>query len=179
MKKNTKKELTQEEMEALELLQKSQQKKGQQLRIDIENGEIKEVNEIKDFLRVTTDNPQEKYKIYYEGIGKVLKKYLPKGPAFKEERNLIYDEKNIFLNLGRKKSDNNGIRKSDGRMTYQPVMSEMLNIISEWASTSQNPFNLYTKLYELNDKHNYGHENYDKTKHSSNYQVLLKKKDSE
>jgi hypothetical protein len=177
MKKDTKKVLSKEELEALEILQKSQQKKGKQLRVDIAKGELKEVNEIKEILKGNTENPEEKYNLYYKGIGRILKKYLPAGKEFKEERDLIYDEKNIFLNRGKKKSDSDtGVRGSDGRMTYQPVMGEILDIVSEWASTSQNPFDLYTNLYNLNDKHNYGHENYDKTKKSSKYQVKLTKK---
>ena len=90
-------------------------------------------------------------------------KYLPKGKEFKEARQLIYDEKNVFLNRGKKKSDNDGIRKSDGRMTYQEFMNEMLDLITMWASQSQNPIDLYNMLYDLNEKHNYGHEIYDKT----------------
>jgi hypothetical protein len=176
MAKKVAKVLTKEKLEALELLQKTQQKKGRQLRIDITQGDIKEVNEIREILKGNADNPEEKYNIYYKGIGRILKRYLPKGPEFKEDRDLIYDEKNIFLNRGKKKSDNeNGIRKSDGRMTYQPVMGEILDIISEWASNSQNPFDLYNSLYDLNEKHNYGHENYDKTKMSSRFQKKLKK----
>ncbi len=178
MAKKVTKKVTKEDLEALELLQKTQQKKGRQLRVDIAQGDIKEVNEIKEILRGNAENPEEKYNLYYKGIGRILKRYLPKGPEFKADRDLIYDEKNIFLNRGKKKSDNpNGIRKSDGRMTYQPVMGEILDVISEWASTSQNPFDLYNSLYDLNDKHNYGHENYDKTAKSSIYQKKLKKGD--
>ena len=36
--------------------------------------------------------------------------YLPKGKEFQEVRQIIYDEKNIFLNAGKRKSDNDGIR---------------------------------------------------------------------
>jgi len=89
--------------------------------------------------------------------------YLPKGKKFKEVRDIIYDEKNIFLNLGNRKSDNKGIRKSDGRMTFQPTMNEILDIIVKWVGDSQNPFNLYREFFELNEKHGYGHEEYDKT----------------
>ncbi|MFD0699605.1 hypothetical protein [Myroides pelagicus] len=76
-------------------------------------------------------------------------------------RDIIYDEKNVFLNLGKKKSDNKAIRKSDGKMTYQPVMNEILDIIIKWVGDSQNPFDLYRDFYELNEKHNYGNEVYD------------------
>lgn len=176
MKQDEKKILTPQETEAAEILQRSQQKQGRQLRVDIDKGEMKEVNEIREILKSNTENPEEKYNIYYNGIGKILKRYLPKGKEFKEQRDLIYDEKNIFLNRGKKKSDSkNGVRHSDGRMTYQPVMGEILDIISLWASTSQNPFDLFTDLYNLNDKYNYGHENYDKTKMESQFQKILTK----
>ena len=55
------------------------------------------------------------------------------------------------------------VRGSDGRMTFQPVMNEMVDIIINWVSTSQNPFTLYNILYELNEKNGYGHEAYDDT----------------
>ncbi|WP_206513713.1 hypothetical protein [Pseudoflavitalea rhizosphaerae] len=97
------------------------------------------------------------------GIQKVMMTYLPKGKSFKEARDIIYDEKNVFLNLGKKKSDNNGIRGSDGRMTYQPVMNEMVDLLVKWVAESQNPFKLYNMLYDLNEKHGYGHELYDST----------------
>lgn len=72
-------------------------------------------------------------------------------------------KKIFFLIEVRKKSDNNGIRKSDGRMTYQPIMNEMLDLVIRWVSESQNPTDLYKTLYGLNEKHGYGHEDYDKT----------------
>jgi hypothetical protein len=58
-------------------------------------------------------------------------------------------------------------------MTFQPVMNEMVDIIINWVSTSQNPFNLYTALYELNEKHGYGHEVYDGT--TLNYASAMRK----
>ncbi len=67
------------------------------------------------------------------------------------------------MSLGKKKSDNKGIRKGDGRMTFQSKMNEMLDIIVKWVSESQNPFVLYKMLYNLNDKMGYGHEVYDET----------------
>ena len=98
-----------------------------------------------------------------KGIRKLLIDYLPKGIEFKEVRRIIYDEKNIFLNLGKRKSDNKGVRGSDGRMTYQPVMNEILDIIVTWVAESQNPFDIYRAFYELNNKHGYLHEEYDDT----------------
>lgn len=155
--------LSQADLERLELLQKANEKVGKQLSINSDTGNIEEINELRELIGKEFDNPEEKYRIYYIGIRKLLMDFLPKGKDFKEVRDIIYDEKNIFLNLGKRKSDNNGVRKSDGRMTYQPVMNEILDIVVQWVGESQNPFDIYRAFYELNEKHGYGHEEYDKS----------------
>lgn len=163
--KNTKKreELSAADLERLELLQKANEKTGRQLSINVDSGNLEEINELRQLVGKEFENPEEKYNIYYRGIRKLLMDFLPKGKEFKEVRDIIYDEKNIFLNLGKKKSDNNGIRLSDGRMTFQPVMNEILDIIISWVANSQNPFDIYRQFYELNERHEYGHEQYDGT----------------
>ena len=166
-----KKNLSELDLERLELLQKAHEKKGTQLRIDISQGELNEFDEIREIINKDFENPEKKYDLYYKGIRKILMDYLPKGKEYESGRQLIYDEKNIFLNVGKKKSDNNGIRKSDGRMTYQGNMKEMLDLIVDWVSTSQNPNDLYFMIYDLNEKHGYGHENYDST--SSEFQKAV------
>lgn len=168
--------LSEKDLERLEMLQGARKKQGKQLRINVEKGSIEEIDEMRALLKKKTENPEEKYKMYYLGMTNLLRKYLPKGQEFKEGRQLIYDEKNVFLNLGKKKSDNNGIRKSDGRMTYQAKMGEMLDVITKWVSSSQNPTDLFNELYELNEKYGYGHENYDRTKKESRNQKKLPKK---
>ena len=156
-------ELSESDIERLELLQKANEKVGKQLSIDSEKGKLVEVDELRELIGKEFENPEEKYNIYYKGIRNLLMAYLPKGKEFKEVRDIIYDEKNIFLNLGKRKSDNNGIRGGDGRMTFQPVMNEILDIIVTWVAKSQNPFDIYRSFYELNEKHSYGHEEYDKS----------------
>ncbi|KAF2332919.1 hypothetical protein [Flavobacterium ginsenosidimutans] len=155
--------LSQADLERFELLQKANEKVGKQLTINSESGNLEEFNELKELIDKDFENPEEKYNLYYRGIRKLLIDFLPKGKDYKQIRNIIYDEKNVFLNLGKKKSDNNGTRKSDGRMTYQPVMNEILDIIVNWVGESQNPFDIYRDFYELNEKYNYGHEDYDKS----------------
>jgi hypothetical protein len=155
--------LSQTDLERLELLQKANEKTGKQLTINLETGTLEEFDELKQLVGKEFENPEEKYQIYYNGIRKLLMDFLPKGKNYKQLREIIYDEKNVFLNLGKKKSDNNGIRKSDGRMTYQPIMNEILEIIINWVGESQNPFDLYRDFYELNEKYKYGHEIYDNT----------------
>ncbi len=162
-KKDIKKQegLSQSDMERLELLQKANEKTGKQLTINSETGSLEEFDELRQLVGKEFENPEEKYQLYYNGIRRLLMDFLPKGKDYKQLRDIIYDEKNVFLNLGKKKSDNNGIRKSDGRMTYQPVMNEILEIIIIWVGESQNPFDLYRDFYNLNEKHGYGHEQYD------------------
>ena len=118
-KKNVKEEsvLSAEDLERMELLRQVHEKSGRQLQIDVTTGSLKEIDELKELLGKKIDNPDEKYNIYYKGIRNILMQYLPKGDEFREARQIIYDEKNIFLNSGKKKSDNDGIRGSDGRMT--------------------------------------------------------------
>jgi len=163
--KNLKKQVnfSEADLERLELLQKANEKVGKQLTISSEIGNLEEIDELKQLIGKEFENPEEKYNVYYKGIRKLLIDYLPKGLKFKEVRDIIYDEKNIFLNSGKRKSDNNGIRKSDGRMTFQPVMNEILDIIVQWVADSQNPFVIYRNFYELNEKYGYGHEEYDKS----------------
>jgi hypothetical protein len=151
------------DLERLEILQKSNEKIGKQLSINSETGNLEEVDELRRLIGKEFENPEEKYNVYYKGIRKLLMDYLPKGTEYKEIRNIIYDEKNIFLNNGKRKSDNNGTRLSDGRMTFQTNMNEILDIIVTWISDSQNPFELYRLFYDLNEKLGYGHEQYDKS----------------
>lgn len=155
--------LSPEDIERMELLMKANEKVGKQLTISSETGSLEEIDELKAILAKDFENPEEKYNVYYNGIRRLLIDNLPKGKEFKEVRDIIYDEKNIFLNLGKRKSDHNGIRKSDGRMTYQPVMNEILDIIVVWVAESRNPFDIYKRCYQLNEKNEYGHEEYDES----------------
>ncbi|MHA7129236.1 hypothetical protein [Algoriphagus namhaensis] len=154
-------ELSESDLERLELLQRAHEKKGKQLRISGETGSLEEIDELKQLVGRQLESPEEKYNIYYKGIRKLLIDHLPKGEDAKQMREIIYDEKNIFLNLGKRKSDNKGVRGSDGRMTFQPVMNEMLDLVISWVGGSQNPFQLYKELYLLNERHRYPHEEYD------------------
>ncbi|WP_158860237.1 hypothetical protein [Lunatibacter salilacus] len=167
MKDNNKKEdkkvekLSEADLERMELLRRSYEKKGKQLTISSTTGSLQEIDELKQIVGKQMENAEEKYSIYYKGIRNLLMDHLPKGDNYKQMRDIIYDEKNIFLNLGKRKSDHKGIRGSDGRMTYQPIMNEILDVVISWVGESQNPFELYKELYLLNEKHGYPHEEYD------------------
>ncbi|WP_277680211.1 hypothetical protein [Gracilibacillus dipsosauri] len=163
--KKTKKDhqLTDADIERLELLQRAHERKGKQLIISDESGTLKEIDELRKLVGKQLDSPEEKYNIYYKGLRKLLMDHLPKGEDYQEMRDIIYDEKNIFLNLGKRKCDGGGVRGSDGRMTFQPVMNEILDVVIAWVGDSQNPFDIYRDFYMLNEKHGYKHEEYDDT----------------
>lgn len=137
------------DLERMELLQKANERIGKQLSISAASENLVEIDELRELIGKEFENPEEKYNIYYRGIRKLLIDYLPKGQEFKEMREVIYDEKNIFLNLGKRKSDNKGIRKSDGRMTYQPVMNEILDVIVEWSPTLKIHFTCIANFISL------------------------------
>jgi hypothetical protein len=144
-------------IEKLEILQKAKETQGKQLTINIEDGGLKEIDELKELIDQKFDNPEEKHSLFYNGIQNLLKKYLPKGKEYAEQRKIIHEEKLIFLNRGvALKPD--GTRGSDSRMTYAEDMNEMAKLISDWVLTSQDFVDLYLRLYELNEKYDYGHQ---------------------
>lgn len=159
-KKKTAEELNKEKqnkLEILEILQQAKETQGKQLTIDIQDGELKEVDELKELIDQKFDNPEEKHSLFYNGIQNLLKKYLPKGKQFAEQRKIINEEKLIFLNRGAALKPD-GTRGSDSRMTYAEDMNEMAKLISDWVLTSQDYVDLYLRLYDLNEKYNYGHQ---------------------
>ncbi len=159
--------------EMLEILQESQQITGQQLVINIKSGTLEQLNEIKELIHKKMDDPDVKHSLYYDGIQNILKKYLPQEKSFKPYRDIIHDEKNIFLNRGKAK-DKSGRRGSDGRMDYNEGMAEMVDLVTNWVMESQDPIALWESLYRLNEKYNYGHQYYDKT--SINFNNDMKRK---
>lgn len=83
-------------MERLELLQKPNEKTGKQLTINSETGSLEEFDELRQLVGKEFENPEEKYQLYYNGIRKLLMDFLPKGKDYKQLRDIIYDEKNVF-----------------------------------------------------------------------------------
>lgn len=92
--KKTKKEqeLSEADLERLELLQRTHEKKGKQLTISGDTGALEEIDELKQLVGRQLDSPEEKYNIYYKGIRKLMFDHLPKGEDYKQMREIIYDE---------------------------------------------------------------------------------------
>lgn len=149
-KKDTHKKakLTEQDKEREEIFLQAASKKGQQMFLG-EDSRFQSKKEIESYAIGDIDDPVKKHEVYYQGIQKLLIDELPKGAAWKEARNLIYEEKNILINRGNKKNEL-GVRGSDGRMAYIPDLEMALNIITEWMLERGTPFQLYTKFREKN-----------------------------
>lgn len=151
-------ELSKEEKERLELLQKADEvaSKGQQLKIDV-SGEVVSENELNELIFKDTDNPEEKYKLYYDGISKLLKQNLPSGKTFEKARQIIFDEKNIYLTRGKKK-DSNGVRGADSRMGYLSDLEELMKATIKWVVAKGTMTDLYEVYWNLNEEKGYPHQ---------------------
>lgn len=135
------------------ILSKADEVKGEQLVIT--DVGIKTVNELKKFALGAEDNPERKYELYYKGIMKLLRKFLPKGKNNYKARKYIYEEKNTFLTRG-KRIGINGIRGGDSRMAYIPDIEELLNIISDWIVSNGTMVELFSLIRDSNISKGYG-----------------------
>ena len=148
--------LSKEDLERLEILQKSEEVKGEQLSINYDS-EIVVQNEAELLLGQKIDDPVQKFQLYYQGLTKLLKDNLPKGKESEDLRRIVYDEKNILINRGAKK-DEKGIRGSDGRMAYVEDLEEAIKIVAEWTSRKGTPAELFMAFWDKNEQLGYGHQ---------------------
>lgn len=155
-KNKTERNLSKEDLERLELLQKSEEIKGEQLFINLDSEVVVE-NQAEELLGQKIDDPVQKFQLYYHGLTKLLKDSLPKGKAFEDVRRIIYDEKNILINRGAKKDDK-GIRGSDGRMAYTGDLEEAIKIVADWLTRKGAPAELFMAFWDKNEELGYGHQ---------------------
>ncbi|WP_037325221.1 hypothetical protein [Salinimicrobium terrae] len=155
--KKKERKLSKEDIERLELLQKSDEIKGEQLSIDVDSNIILE-NQAEKLIGQQIDDPVQKFQLYYKGLNKLLKDNLPKGKENEEVRRIIYDEKNILINRGAKKDDK-GIRGSDGRMAYLEDLEIAIQIVADWTRKKGSSTDLYMAFWDKNEELGYGHQN--------------------
>lgn len=148
--------LSKEDLERLEILQKSEEIKGEQMIINLDS-EIVIENQAELLLGQKIDDPVQKFQLYYHGLAKLLKDTLPKGKEFEDVRRIVYDEKNILINRGAKK-DEKGIRGSDGRMAYIEDLEEAIKIVADWTSKKGTPAELFMAFWDKNEELQYGHQ---------------------
>lgn len=155
-KKIGERKLSKEDLERLELLQKSEEIKGEQLVLNL-NSELTTVNEAEKLLGQQIDDPVTKFQLYYNGLSKLLKDNLPKGKEFEDVRRIVYDEKNVLINRGAKKDDK-GIRGSDGRMAYLDDLEQAIKIVANWTAKKGTPAELFMSFWDKNEEFGYGHQ---------------------
>lgn len=137
--------------EIKKIAEKADKTKGYKL--DFKDQDVSEDDFPMEYLNYTHD-PDKSHKLYYT-MRAILVENLPKGPENKKLREFIYEEKNIFLNRG-KKLDENGIRGSDGRMAHAPShINIAFNAVVEWVAEGSGSWEIYLKFNDLNEK--YGH----------------------
>lgn len=151
-----KRELSKADIERLEILQKADEVKGEQLSINLDS-EITVENQAVKLLGQRIDDPVEKFQLYYHGLTKLLKDNLPKGKENEQVRRIVYDEKNILINRGAKK-DEKGIRGSDGRMAYIEDLETAIEIVADWISRKGSPSELFMAFWDKNEELKYGHQ---------------------
>lgn len=155
--KKKERKLSKEDIERLELLQKSDEIKGEQLSIDVDSNITLE-NQAEKLIGQQIDDPVQKFQLYYKGLNKLLKDNLPKGKENEEVRRIIYDEKNILINRGAKKDDR-GIRGSDGRMAYLEDLEIAIQVVADWTRKKGSSTDLYMAFWDKNEELGYGHQN--------------------
>lgn len=148
--------LSKEDLERLDILQKSEEVKGEQLSIGL-HAEFFVENQAEKLLGQKIDDPIQKFQLYYHGLSRLLRENLPKGKRFEDVRRIIYDEKNILINRGAKK-DEKGIRGSDGRMAYIEDLEEAIQIVAVWSSRKGTPAELFMAFWDKNEELGYGHQ---------------------
>ncbi len=151
-----KKKLSQEEIERRAILEKAEQVKEEQLKLDINDG-VETENEYKTLLDQQIDDPVQKFQLYYKILNKLLRSNLPKGKENEPTRRIIYDEKNILINRGNKK-DEKGIRGSDGRMAYMEDIELAISLVMDWVNSKGSYHELYMAFWNKNEELNYGHQ---------------------
>lgn len=143
-----------EEQEKMDLLMQADNIKGQHLSID-SSGELFTEDEIRNFILSGVHDPSKMHEVYYKGIDKLLRNFLPKGSDNKKVRDIIYEEKNCFLTRGHRiKPD--GTRGADGRMGYIEDAEIILNVIIDSVVHKRTYFELYYNLRNLNVSRGYG-----------------------
>lgn len=149
-------QLSKEDAERLEILQKSEEVKGEQLSINVDSELVIE-NQAEQLLGQKMDDPVQKFQLYYNGLTKLLKDNLPKGKEFEDVRRIVLDEKLVLINRGAKR-DKNGIRGSDSRMAYTDDLEEAIKIVADWTSRKGTPAELFMAFWDKNEELGYGHQ---------------------
>lgn len=119
-----------------------------------DKGNIELIDELQNLIPQSIDSPEEKYELFYKVIGKFLRRILPSGESHKKARKIVREEINTFLTRGHR-AQNGKPRGADARMGYQEDMKQIADILIECLANNSTPFELYTRVFDLNKKMGY------------------------
>jgi hypothetical protein len=97
-------------------------------------------------------NPEISYDLYYKFIMRTMKTGLKDLKS--NDRTIIYKQKNLFLNRGKKKIPNKPIG-ADCRQAFSEDLNIIAKIVNDWSSKGENAYNLYDALRKLNLENGY------------------------
>ncbi|WKK86368.2 hypothetical protein QYS48_05225 [Marivirga arenosa] len=122
---------------------------GKEMQLGMHTRDFSFLDGVEEKFAKDLQNPDESYRLYYS-IRRLLMEYLPKGKENEKARELVYEQKNIFLNRGKAKGPD-GYRGSDGRQAY--ISSDLvvaLEIVKDWIKSGANSFDIYNQFNEKN-----------------------------
>ena len=103
-------------------------------------------------MGIPVQDPQQSYELYYNNIQKALRKFLPpKTDYSKVVRELVA----ILLSHKEKESIKAGTRGADSRMATTDDMSNLIDVLSEWAETPEDIMSLIHILLKKNKELGY------------------------
>ncbi|WP_421829681.1 hypothetical protein [Larkinella sp.] len=101
-----------------------------------------------------TVNPELSHRLYY-GSQRLLLDNLPSGKKNRDLRRYVYDEKNLFINQG-KRINERGRRGSDGRMAPpETLLQEAFRMVTTWVESGGTPFDIFMAFRQRNEELGY------------------------
>lgn len=152
-KKDEEKKKKQQKKEEIDRILKAADS-GKEMQLGLHTKDFSFLDGVEDKFAKDLQNPDESYRLYYS-IRRLLMEYLPKGKENKKARDLIYDQKNLFLNRGKAKGSD-GLRGSDGRQAYiSSDLTVALEIVKNWIKSGANTFDIYKSFNDKNKELGY------------------------
>jgi hypothetical protein len=101
-----------------------------------------------------TQNPEEAYDLYY-AIRRILIRNLPVGEKNQKLRQMIYDEKNLFLRSGVHRPLDGTPVGADSRQGFLSMMRDAYVKTQEWERRGGSPYDIFMSYYDLNKNMGY------------------------
>jgi hypothetical protein len=96
-------------------------------------------------------NPKESYDLYYT-IRRILMRGLPTGPDNKDLRQMVYDEKNLFLRSGVDRPLDGSKVGADSRQALLSFLRDAYTKTQDWERRGGSAYDIFLDYYDLNKK---------------------------